>query len=252
MSALSPTPPSAIEAAVRSHYPQALPATAFRRQIAGWLEQHLGVRRNHVLLGTSVCADDIVFSTDVAGNIETHQATRYLPGLFEMGGLAGLPFAGKTGMTAFAHHVPDQGAACIVYGPHIGMSDAGQLGKVLRPGQQADTTACGALGVAIKRFQAAPDYQPVLDEDDSQEALLELRLKPYMAQVLAAPQPLQAATEAAYTITHELIYRYVAAVKQQFGCERIALIGIVIINTSPVYEDYIDLRHKAVLRLSDL
>ncbi len=207
---------------------------------------------SHVLLATSVCADDIVFLTDVAGNIETRRAAQVMLGLFEMGGLAGLPFAGKTGMTAFAHHVPDQGAACIVYGPHIGMTDAGQLGKVLRHGQHEATTACGALGVAIKRFSAMPDYQPVLDEDDSQEGLLELRLKPFMPQVLAAPNPLQAAAEVAYAITHDLIYRYVAAVKQQFRCKHIALIGVVIVNTSPASDDFVDLRHSAVLRLADL
>jgi hypothetical protein len=91
-----------------------------------------------------------------------------------------------------------------------------------------------------------------LDEDDSQEALLELRLKLHIASILAAPNALQAATEVVYRITHELILRYVAAVKQQFRCERVALIGAVIINTSPAHEDYVDLRHSAVLRLADL
>ncbi len=241
-----------VDSLVRSHYPGALPASAFRRKIIRWLEGELGMDMAHILLATSVCADDVVFITDVAGNIETHRATHEMFGLFEMGGLAGLPFTGKTGMTAFAHHVPDHGAACIVYGPHIGMTDDGQLGRLLRPGQHEETTACGALGVAIKHFQSRPDYQPVLDEDDSQEALLEMRLKPYMAQILAAPNALQAATEVVYGIIHELTHRYVAAVRQQFRCERIALIGALIINTSPGHEDYIDLRHSALLRLADL
>lgn len=241
-----------VDSLVRTHYPGALPASVFRRKMIGWLEDTLGMDMAHILLATSVCADDVVFITDVAGNIETQRATQEMFGLFEMGGLAGLPFTGKTGMTAFAHHVPDNGAACIVYGPHIGMSDDGQLGRLLRPGQREETTACGALGVAIKHFQSRPDYQPVLDEDDSQEALLEMRLKSHMASILAAPNALQAATEVTYGIIRELILRYVAAVKQQFRCECIALIGGVIINTSPAHEDYIDLRHSVVLRLADL
>jgi hypothetical protein len=241
-----------VGALMRNHYPGALPASVFRRKMIGWLENELGMDMAHILLATSVCADDVVFITDVAGNIETHRATQEMFGLFEMGGLAGLPFTGKTGMTAFAHHVPDHGAACIVYGPHIGMTDGGQLGRLLRPGQHEETTACGALGVAINHFQSHPDYQPVLDEDDSQEALLELRLKPHIAPILAAPNALQAATEVVYRITHELILRYVAAAKQQFRCECVALIGAVIINTSPAHEDYVDLRHSAVLRLADL
>lgn len=241
---------SNVEFQVRSHYPQALPATAFRRKIVSWLEQELGLGLAHVLLATSVCADDIVFATDVAG-VETRQPTRRLSGVFGMGGLAGLPFAGKTGMTAFAHHVPDDGAACIFYGSHIGMTDAGELGKVLRLGQHDESPACGALGVAIRHLQT-PGYEPVLDHDDAQVALLEHRLMPYTAQILAAPNPMQAASEAVYTIIHDLIYRYVAEVKGQFTCERIALIGVVIINTSPEHEDYIDLRDAAVLRLADL
>lgn len=243
---------SAIESLVRTHYPQALPAAAFRKQVFGWLEDELGMALSNVLLATSICADDIVFITDDAGNVETQHATKELLGPFDMGGLAGLPFAGKTGMTAFAHHVPDHGAACIVYGPHIGMTNAGEFGKVLRLGQHEESPACGALGVAIKHFQASADYEPILDMDDAQEALLEQRLKPYLAQILAAPNPMQAASEAAYSIIHDLILRYVVAVKAQFRCEQIALVGVVIVNTSPGHEDYIDLRHTSVLRLADL
>ncbi len=212
---------SAVESQVRAHYPQAMPATVFRKQVFGWLEDELGMALSNVLLATSICADDIVFITDDAGNVETRHATKELLGPFDMGGLAGLPFAGKTGMTAFAHHVPDHGAACIVYGPHIGMTDDGRVGQ--GPAAWASTrscTACGALGVAIKHFQASADYEPILDMDDAQEALLEQRLKPHMAQILAAPNPMQAASEAAYQVIHELILRYVVAVKAQFRCEQ--------------------------------
>ncbi|HSN77161.1 MAG TPA: hypothetical protein VL334_18970 [Anaerolineae bacterium] len=243
---------SAVASQVRAHYPQAMPAAVFRRQIFGWLEDELGMALSNVLLATSICADDIVFITDDAGNVETRHATKELLGPFDMGGLAGLPFAGKTGMTAFAHHVPDHGAACIVYGPHIGMTDAGVLGKVLRLGQHDESPACGALGVALKHFQSEPNYEPFLDMDDAQEALLEQRLKPHMAQILAAPNPMQAASEAAYRVIEDLILRYVAVAKAQFRCERLALVGVLIVNTSPEHEDYFDLRHQAVLRLADL
>lgn len=237
---------------VQTHYPHALPVSLFREKITAWLEDELAMERANVLLAKSMCSDEVIFVTDVAGNVESYQTTRRLPGVFEMGGLAGLPFAGMTGMAAFAHHVPDRGAACIFYGPHIGLTAAGELGKVLRPGQHKASTTCGALGAAIRQFQSTPNYEPVLDEDDIQAALLARRLQPHMAQILAAPYPMQAATETVYTITHALIHRYVAAVKEQFGCEQIALIGAVIINTDSGHEDFIDLRHAAVLRMADL
>lgn len=243
---------NSLETHIRAHYPNALPLTAFREQALRMLEDDFGMHPARVLLATSICADDIVWVIDTDGNIETYHATQELLGPFEMGGLAGLPFTGITGMTAYAHHIPDDGAACIIYGPHIGMTDDGQLGKVLRPGQHVESAACGALALAVRHFQSTPDYEPTLDEDDSQESLLELRLRPYRAAILAAPHPLKAATDVVYGIIHQLACRYVAAAKHQFRCEQIALIGVVIINTSPGYDDYVDLRNSAVLRVADL
>lgn len=245
-------PANSVEAHIRAHYPNALPVTAFRQSAFGALERELGVHLPQVLLATSICADDIVWVSDADGNIETQHATQELLGPFEMGGLAGLPFAGLTGMTAYAHHIPDDGAACIVYGPHIGITDSGKLGMVLRPGQHVESPACGALALALRHFQSSPEYEPILDEDDAQETLLELRLRPYRARFLAADDPLKAATELVYDTIDRLIYRYLHAVKDQFRCEYIALFGVLIVNTSPEHEDYIDLRHSTMLRLSDL
>lgn len=243
---------SSVQTQIHAHYPDALPLSSFRQQIFGALESKLGVPLSQVLLATSICADDIVWVSDADGNLETHHATRELLGPFEMGGLAGLPFTGLTGMTAYAHHIPDHGAACIVYGPHIGISDAGQLGKVLRPGQHDESAACGALVLALRHFQSSPGYEPVLNEDDSQETLLELRLRPYRERFLVEADPLKAATDVVYDVVHRLIHRYVRTVKDQFRCEQIALIGVVIINTSPSHEDYIELRDFAVLRVAEL
>ncbi len=245
-------PANSVETHIQAHYPNALPLSVFREQAFGMIEPELGVPLAQVLLATSICADDIVWVSDADGNLETHHAARELLGPFEMGGLAGLPFAGLTGMTAYAHHIPDHGAACIVYGPHIGMTDLGQLGKVLRPGQHVESAACGALALALRHFQSSPEYEPTLDEDDSQESLLELRLRPYRARFLPAIDPLKAATELVYDTIHQLIHRYVRTVKDQFRCEHIALFGVLIVNTGPDYEDYIDLRHTAMLRVADL
>ena len=245
-------PTSSVEAHIRAHYPNALPVTAFRRQAFGTLEREFGVPLAQVLLATSICADDIVWVSDADGNMETQHATHELLGPFEMGGLAGLPSTGLTGMMAYAHHIPDHGAACIVYGPHIGISDSGKLGIVLRPGQHVESAACGALALALRHFQSSPGYEPALDEDDAQETLLELRLRPYRARFLSAADPLTTATELVYDTIHQLIHRYVRAVKDQFRCDHIALFGVLIVNTGPDYEDYIDLRQSEMLRVADL
>lgn len=53
---------------------------------------------------------------------------------FNLGGLAGVPFVGKTGFGAFSHHVPVDGNILIVFGPHVGISPEGELGKTKRIG----------------------------------------------------------------------------------------------------------------------
>ena len=41
---------------------------------------------------------------------------------FDFAGLGGIPFAGKTGFKAFAHHVPKSHNVLVVYGPHVAIS----------------------------------------------------------------------------------------------------------------------------------
>jgi hypothetical protein len=79
---------------------------------------------------------------------------------------------------------------------------------------------------------------------------LERRLLPFRDQILAAENPLQTATEVAYGIIHDLIHRYVNIQIREFRCEHLILAGAVMINTSPEYEDYVDLREFKVLRVS--
>ena len=51
-----------------------------------------------------------------------------------MGGLAGLPFVGKSGFAAFTAHVPYNGHIIVTYGPHVGIAPNGFVGKYLRVG----------------------------------------------------------------------------------------------------------------------
>ncbi|MCD8539389.1 MAG: hypothetical protein LRY55_06200, partial [Leadbetterella sp.] len=65
-------------------------------------------------------------------------------GPFKMGGLNGYPFAGITGMNAFAHHVPEDGAVIVFYAPHIGITAEGNIGEISRIGQSRNSACCGA------------------------------------------------------------------------------------------------------------
>ena len=237
---------------VRQHYPKAVTMSTFREKIRDVLANGHSIDLAKVLLATSLCADDIVA---VRGQEVPSHKTKLkhdFLGPFSMGGLAGLPYSGLTGMLTVGHHIPEGGSVLIAYGPHIGISDQGEPGKLLRPGQPVESSACGALTLALKHFQSSPDYRPAYDDDDTEQMTLERRLLPFRGHILAADHPLKAATDCAYNIIHGLIGRYLRSQKKVFECEYIALVGGIIINTGYQHDDYIDLRHLSVRRVQEL
>ena len=64
--------------------------------------------------------------------------------VFPLGGLAGLPFRGKTGWDAFSSQVPLNGNICILFAPHVGIDKDGTIGKVTREGSNRASDACRA------------------------------------------------------------------------------------------------------------
>ena len=136
---------------VKSHFPKAMDAKDTSIHYLGRMQIEHSIDISKVLMATSVCSDDI--------NIPSTTFFNVLFGPFIMGGLGGLPFAGQTGMTAFAHHVPDDGSAFIFFGPHIGITLDGDLGKMYRPRQENKGNSCGALMLALSRLQDA-NYKP--------------------------------------------------------------------------------------------
>lgn len=230
-----------MEQAIRSFFPGAVPGREFSAAQLSWLQDRGGALRR-TLLATSLCSDDI--------NTTSTTLQNKLLGPFVLGGLGGLPFAGLTGITAFAHHVPDRGAALIFYGPHIGITRDGELGRVQRPGQSKETSCCGALMLALRRAQApgARPSVPDLREDDIEQCLLERALAPHWPEVLRARHPILALTEAAYAIIHRQVMALLAAAADEFHCPLVLAVGGIIVNTAPDSEDYVVPRDRTVAK----
>ena len=97
---------------------------------------------------------------------------------FALGGLAGLPFAGKSGFSAFSHHVPEQGKAFILVAPHVGVEVDGKVGKLQRLNQDAVSTACGAAigayNALLKEALATPELAGKYSKETGNDALDEL------------------------------------------------------------------------------
>lgn len=198
-----------------------------------------------MLFATSLCSDDVNVSTDFR---------RVLKRPFTMGGLGGVPFSGFTGMVAFAHHIPDDGDAFIFYGPHIGITEAGELGRMRRQGQSHETNSCGALMLALARLRDQTK-SPFATEDpmfDYQQMRLEEMLKPYREEILDADNPIKKTTDVMYDLIHKKIHKLAGIAKSEFSCERLFVLGGVIINTPPEVPDYVDVRNFEVFTIADL
>ena len=228
---------------VKSYFPEAMDAKDTSIQYLGKMQLELNIDISKVLMATSVCSDDI--------NVPSTTFFNVLFGPFIMGGLGGLPFPGHTGMTAFAHHIPDDGSAFIFYGPHIGITLDGDLGKMYRPRQEQTGISCGALMLALSRFQDNA-YKPVLNEDDYQQMKLEESLLSYRDDILSSENQEKAITEATYDIIDKKIHEHIKSCKAEFPVDKVTLLGGIIINTDYGLDDYFVAKNFEVLEVKNL
>ncbi|WP_422107922.1 hypothetical protein [Winogradskyella sp.] len=228
---------------VKSEYPYAKDAKDTSIHYLGKMQNQHNIDISKVLMATSLCSDDI--------NIPSTTFFNVLFGPFIMGGLGGIPFVGQTGMTAFAHHVPDEGSAFIFYGPHIGITLEGELGKMYRPRMEEKGSSCGALMLALSRLEDE-NYKPVMNADDYQQMTLEQSLLPHREEILNSDNPQKAITDATYEIINRKVHDYVKTCKDEFKVDKVTLLGGVIINTGHGIDDYFDARNFEVINLRDL
>lgn len=109
-----------------------------------------GFTPQNTLLAHSVCSDEVNNKDE---QLVALMVSRWQEG-FALGGLGGLPFAGKSGFRAYLHHVPDSGKLLILFAPHVGIDAEGRVGALQRKGQTAVSKACGAALGSYKAIQA--------------------------------------------------------------------------------------------------
>ena len=101
-----------------------------------------GATPDNTLFGNSTCPDEL--------NRIIESFSNYWGDNFVLGGLAGFPFTGKSGFSAFSDHVPDNGNLFILYASHMGISDTGEIGKIKRSGMRDETNCCGSTITAYQ------------------------------------------------------------------------------------------------------
>lgn len=197
-------------------------------EIAG----HEGIKMNSIIIATSFCFDEL----------NHNPAKMNLPstkGTFIMGGLAGYPFVGEIGLTAFSDHIPDGGAALFVFGSHIGISRTGEVGRVKRVGQHRHTNTCGALMMVQDHVLSSTIHQiNSADYSEFQPEFLALRLLPMVEEIKKAEVPILKTTHLVY---YEIEKEIIALIKNhptllsQFP---VYILGGIVINTDETLPNY--------------
>jgi hypothetical protein len=97
---------------------------------------------------------------------------------FNLSSLAGMFFAGQTGLMAAMHHSPivEGKERYVFYAlPHIAIDAEGHLGACKRAGREGESTACGALN-AFQKELSQGRLNLSIDETDIEQSLLKRRL----------------------------------------------------------------------------
>jgi len=149
-----------------------------------------------------------------------------------MGGIGGAPYVGKTGFMAFSHHVPDDGHVMVFFGPHVAVSEDGQLGKYKRIGQAGLSGACGAVLAAHNSACAGTSFDDM--ETDMQETWLFREVEKQHDTIKAAEFPIAALTHAAFDACKQ---KLLGIVNHNYGPGYLILLGGIQINMPAPYED---------------
>jgi len=217
---------------VRKHFPGAISSSDF---ILGTYKvmQEYGLPPEKIMLSHSICSDDV-------NAIEYPEEGRQMLGPFNLGGLNGFPFTGLTGMAAFAHHVPDEGAAMVFYAPHIGVSHSGETGKIIRVGQDEESSCCGATILALNRLKSDEIVPGAKPADDYQQHSLQEFLYEKKERILSSENQVKEATEVIFENSGAMIDHMVKST--HFSGKYLFVIGAIIINTDPENGSFLELR----------
>ena len=185
--------PSDYDATVQITYPAAVSAQRFG-QYAKEFIQSKGYTPDNIVLSNSICSDDVdgpIYS-DISNIGQTPASQNQFLGAFMSGGLAGYPHTGILGIQAWGSHVTTttQGGLFMINMPHIGISRAGEVGRIWRRGkteaQSLTDNTCGAVATAVA-WVAANGSAPVATNflNDYQNYTLCSILFPFKAALAA-------------------------------------------------------------------
>ena len=190
------------------------------------------IEMSKIIVATSFCFDELNHQ-QAKMNLHSPQGT------FIMGGLAGYPFVGDIGLTAFADHIPDGGAALFIVGSHIGISRTGEVGKIKRVGQHRHTNTCGALMMVQNHVLSMSIHEiDPADYSEFQPEFLALRLLPMASEIRNAEVPILKTTHLVYDEIENEILKLIInnpVLQNKFP---VYILGGIVINTDETLPNY--------------
>lgn len=219
---------------VKGHFPGALTNQELVTSTVNVLATK-GYNGENTLLATSLCCDELArqLEDDFNGIYGNN---------FNLGGLAGFPFAGTTGFGAMSAHIPDDGYCLVVYGPHVGVAADGTVGKVERSGIKLVDTCCGSAVAASGYVESIMSGTKVLNTgiqsfyDFQQQGVQELTL-PHGKRLAEAENRMVELPHALFDSQDLLMTEIVHG--GSTGIKRgLAMLGGIQINTGPDTPDY--------------
>ncbi|MFT4033045.1 MAG: hypothetical protein QM669_11545 [Siphonobacter sp.] len=206
---------------VQKWYPNAKTTEDTINDLLDVIEAKLGMKPNQIMHADSMCCDDV-------NAIQYPPRAYEMLGPFKMGGLNGFPFAGITGMNAFSHHVPEDGAVLIFYAPHIGITKSGTIGEIHRIGQVGNSACCGAAKGALGKLLNNEIKPGVITDLDYQMNTIEQIFLKEEDRIKSSDNQIFEATEVMYEAIHNRIEELVS--KASYPCKYVILVGAIFIN----------------------
>jgi len=228
----APEPDTPCYTALHQHFPGAMPGVALHCRTAAILgAEKYGFTGDNTLFGVSICPDEINQQIgELADLMKNHWGE-----VFPLGGISGAPFVGTTGFSAFSHHVPDDGNIVILFGPHVGITEEGDIGQYLREGQSHSSSACGAVIGAYNACCAGCGAASEVNDTDMQMDWIKAQLQPHIENVKGQSNPMAALAFQAYEMVRNKLEKIVDT---KFGNGKLVLIGGIQINTPLPYQDH--------------
>ena len=217
---------------VQSIFPGAVTNSQLMSHIGDVLLKEAGYDlKSNTLVATCLCCDEV--NRPLEADLKKLSTADH----FNMGGLAGFPFGGKTAFGAMAAHIPDNGNCLIVHGPHVGVDRAGNVGTVERRGKVNGGSCCGSA-IAAKNIVTTMGEQIDLEMNvlDAQQSFVNSLLSPHASRLVEAREPMKELPHALYDTQAQLVKDIVTSSTITVGAHT-AVLGGIQINTPPEYED---------------